>query len=171
MIIYVKGDLLESDAQTLVNTVNCFGVMGKGIALEFRKKYPEMFKQYKEMCNAGEVKIGKLHLFKTSDKWIVNFPTKNHWRFPSKLEYIEKGLQFFMEHYKEWGIESIAFPKLGSNHGKLNWNDVKAVIEKYLSGLDIQIQVYEEYVPSDILPVKRKKLKRTISKDQLALNI
>ena len=96
MITYVRGNIFEAPAQTLVNTVNTVGVMGKGIALTFKSIYPEMFRQYVELCDAGELDIGRLFLYRTSNKLILNFPTKKHWRNPSKLEYIEAGLQTFV---------------------------------------------------------------------------
>lgn len=149
MLKFVKGDIFESDAQTLVNTVNCRGVMGKGLALEFKRRFPQMFEGYKRECEAGRLRIGTLHLYRGPNRWILNFPTKDHWRGRSKIEYIERGLQYFVEHYKEWGITSIAFPKLGCNLGGLDWREVKEKMIKYLEDLaDIEIYVYEE-VESD----------------------
>lgn len=118
-IEFAEGNIFESPAQTIVNTVNCKGVMGKGLALKFRKKYPEMYKEYRRACDQGKLKPGiLLPPYKASElRWILNFPTKNHWRFKSKLEYIESGLIYFSEKYKEWGINSIAFPRLGCQLG------------------------------------------------------
>lgn len=149
MITYVKGDLFSSPAQVLVNTVNTVGVMGKGVALQFKESYPEMFHYYQQACDEQKLKIGNLLLWKSDRKWILLFPTKQHWRNPSKLEYIEAGLQKFVQYYYRMGIESIAFPKLGCGNGKLNWKDVKAVMEKYLSDLPIQIYIYvDKYIDS-----------------------
>lgn len=99
-ILELEGDLFQSEAQTLVNTVNCYGVMGKGIALEFKKRFPEMFKIYVEQCEKKLIKPGILYLYKKTTPWILNFPTKNHWRYPSKLDYIKLGLEKFAETYK-----------------------------------------------------------------------
>lgn len=144
MITYKKGDLFSSECQTLVNTVNCVGAMGKGIALEFKKRYPEMYKVYRELCNKKLLKVGSLQLYKKEDKWILNFPTKLDWRDPSKIEYIRLGLEKFVETYKSKEIVSIAFPKLGCNNGGLNWEEeVKPLMEEYLNKLeDIYIEIY-----------------------------
>jgi len=143
MITYVKGDLFESPAHVLVNTVNTVGVMGKGIAKKFKKIYPEMFKQYQQLYEENKLTIGKLWIYRTSNKWILNFPTKTTWRKPSELEYIEKGLQTFVNNYSEYGITSIAFPPLGCGNGELDWEkQVKPVMEKYLKKLGIDIFIY-----------------------------
>src|SRR5437773_477164 len=113
MITYVKGTLFESPAKTLVNTVNTVGVMGKGIAKRFKEIYPEMFSKYQHLCENKQLQIGKLWLYKTEHKWILNFPTKVHWRQPSRPEYIEEGLRAFAASYPTQGITSIAFPRLG----------------------------------------------------------
>lgn len=144
MIKYIKGDLFSSPAQVLVNTVNLDGVMGKGIALKFKKLYPEMFKKYQSFCENKMLEIGKLWLYKSETKWILNFPTKIHWRNPSKIEYIEKGLQKFVAMYREKNITSIAFPKLGCGNGGLKWEDVKPLMDHYLKNLPIDIYVYED---------------------------
>ncbi len=142
MIKYIKGNLFDSNAQTLVNPVNTVGVMGKGIALEFKKRYPEMFKAYKEVCGKNMLYIGKLMLYKDKDHLILNFPTKKHWKDPSKLQYIEKGLLEFRKNYANYNIKSIAFPKLGCGNGNLKWEEVKPLIEKYLNDLPIEIYIY-----------------------------
>lgn len=139
----VQGDMFKSSAQTLVNTINCVGAMGKGIALEFKKRYPVMYDRYRQLCNDGLIQPGKLWLFKTDDKWVLNFPTKEHWRNPSKKEYIEKGLIKFVETYKNKGITSIAFPMLGCNNGGLNKKDVLPVMIKYLEMCDgLEVEIY-----------------------------
>ena len=143
MLKYLKGDLLSSPAQVQVNTVNTVGVMGKGIALQFKNKYPEMFIEYQKVCEKQQLDIGKLYLWKSPEKWILMFPTKKHWRNPSRMEYIERGLQKFVDNYERLGIESIAFPKLGCGNGGLEWSAVKPIMEKYLSPLPISIYIYE----------------------------
>src|SRR5437899_1683390 len=120
----VTGDLLKSGQQTLVNTVNTVGVMGKGIALAFKKRYPEMFDDYVQRCDRGEVELGQPYVFTEPDHLIVNFPTKGHWRAVSKLSDIATGLEYLEKHYKEWGITSIAVPPLGCGNGQLEWKIV-----------------------------------------------
>jgi O-acetyl-ADP-ribose deacetylase (regulator of RNase III) len=142
MLTYLRGDLLSSPAQVQVNTVNVVGVMGKGIALQFKNKYPEMFKSYRQICEKHLFDVGNLYLWKSSKKWVLLFPTKKHWRNPSKIEYIESGLKKFVENYERLGIESIAFPKLGCGNGNLDWNIVKPIMEKYLKPLPINIYIY-----------------------------
>ena len=143
MIVYIKDDLFESPAKVLVNTVNIVGVMGKGIALTFKKIYPAMFKQYQKFCENRKFQIGSLWLYKTPHKWILNFPTKKHWQQPSKPEYIEAGLRKFISTYSSMGITSIAFPQLGCGNGELDWETiVQPLMNKYLSQLPIDIFVY-----------------------------
>lgn len=143
MITYIDGHFYTSPAQVLVNTVNIVGVMGKGLAKEFKQIYPEMFKIYQELCESGNLQIGKLFLYKSPNKWILNFPTKKHWRFPSKPEYIEAGLIAFRKTYSNMGINSIAFPALGCGNGELDFdNQVKPLMEKYLANLPISIFIY-----------------------------
>ena len=143
MLMYIEGNMFESPAQVLVNTVNTVGVMGKGIALTFKKVYPDMYKNYRYYCENKQFEMGKLYLYKTPGKWILNFPTKINWRNPSKIEYIEQGLKKFVASYKEKDIKSIAFPKLGCGNGGLNFEThVKPLMDKYLSNLDIAVYVY-----------------------------
>lgn len=143
MITYVNGNLFESPAQVLVNTVNTFGVMGRGIAKEFKQIYPDMFTQYQRLCENGQLQVGMLWLYKTANKWILNFPTKKHWRYPSKVEYIEAGLQKFVETYSHYGIHSIAFPALGCGNGELDFDSVvRPLMESYLGGLPIDVFIY-----------------------------
>lgn len=141
-IQYLKGDIFSSQAQVIVNTVNCQGVMGKGLALAFKQKYPDMFAVYEHECRTGKLKIGRPTIYQKSNPWILNFPTKDQWRNPSKLEYIEKGLAFLATNYKRAGIVSIAFPKLGAQNGKLSWDEVGPVMAKYLSQFDIDVYIY-----------------------------
>src|ERR671924_200654 len=106
---YRTGDIFDSKAQVLVNPVNCKGRMGKGLALAFKQRYPDMFAAYQQDCRDGKLRIGRPTLYKTSTPWILNFPTKDHWRDDSRMEYLEEGLQYFVAHYKQLGIKSIAF--------------------------------------------------------------
>jgi len=157
MIIYVEGNYFSSPAQVLVNTVNTVGVMGKGLAKEFKRIYPEMFEKYQELCESGKLKIGKLFLYKSPNKWVLNFPTKKHWRYPSRPEYIEAGLKEFRSKYSMMGINSIAFPALGCGNGELDFeSEVKPLMEKYLSNLPISIYIYHHnknyYVPEHLTP-------------------
>ncbi|GMV92428.1 MAG: hypothetical protein AMXMBFR82_22060 [Candidatus Hydrogenedentota bacterium] len=140
------GDLLQSSAQTLVNTVNCVGVMGKGIALEFKKRFPDMFEEYVRRCKAGEVRPGIPYLYRAVfPPQIVNFPTKDHWKSVSKIEDIEKGLQYLVDHYRDWEIASLAVPPLGCGNGQLEWREVGPMIYRYLSPLDVPVELYAPY--------------------------
>ena len=146
MISIVTGDLFKADVQTIVNTVNCVGVMGKGIALEYKKRYPLMFDKYKHLCDIKLLRIGSLWLYKSDDKWILNFPTKDHWKDPSKTEYLELGLKKFIETYKEKGITSIAFPLLGANNGKIDPDVSLKIMCEYLKDCDIPILIFNNRV-------------------------
>lgn len=149
MITYVASSLLKSPAQVLVNTVNTQGVMGKGIAAAFKQIYPEMFAQYRNLCEKGELEIGGLWLYKTPRKWILNFPTKKHWRNPSKPEYIEAGLRKFCDKFLDVGIYSIAFPALGCGNGGLDWQTtVKPLMERYLKNLPIDVFIHPHVLDS-----------------------
>ena len=143
-ISHIYGNIFDSKMQTIVNTVNCVGFMGGGIALEYKRRYPDMFKEYKERCLNGTLKMGELHLWNNDEPWILNFPTKIHFKDPSKEEFIEKGLKKFVSNYKKHSIESIAFPQLGTQLGGLDWeNRVKPIMYKYLEALDIEVEIYE----------------------------
>jgi O-acetyl-ADP-ribose deacetylase (regulator of RNase III)/uncharacterized protein YwgA len=140
------GNLFESKAQTLVNTVNCVGVMGKGIALEFKKRFPEMFEDYVARCQRHEVKLGRPYLYKSLLlPWVLNFPTKDHWRSVAKLESIVQGLEHLLRHCKEWGITSLAMPPLGCGEGQLEWRIVGPTLYRYLQRLDISVALYAPY--------------------------
>ncbi|MCD4818842.1 MAG: macro domain-containing protein [Candidatus Cloacimonetes bacterium] len=143
------GDLFESKKKVLVNTVNCVGIMGKGIAKIFKKKFPDMFYDYKNRCQEKKVKIGEPYFFSGKNLFskieIINFPTKNHWRSPSKLSDVILGLDNFISHYKEWKISSIAFPPLGCGNGGLEWSVVGKIMYQKLSELDIDIEIYAPY--------------------------
>ena len=160
MIKYLEGDLFTSPAQTIVNTVNTVGVMGKGIALEFKKRYPSMFETYKLACEKKRLKTGKLMLCYEADHWVLIFPTKENWRNPSRLEYIEQGLIKFTNMYAESGITSIAFPRLGCGNGELSWDEVKPLMEKYLKDLPIDIYIYISPI-KDAIP-EHKEQRKTI---------
>lgn len=142
MIRYRSGNLLDSKAQTLVNTVNCVGVMGKGIALEFRRRYPQMFRQYVELCGRREVRPGIPYCYGAVPQQILNFPTKGHWKAKSRLSDIERGLRLLERHYTDWNITSIAMPPLGCGNGGLDWSEVKPLIERHLAHLPISVEVY-----------------------------
>jgi O-acetyl-ADP-ribose deacetylase (regulator of RNase III) len=143
MILYVKGNLLQSPAQVLVNTVNTVGVMGKGIALEYKRIYPEMYDKYRELCETGQFGIGMLWLYKSSNKWVLNFPTKQHWRSPSDIRFIEAGLKKFVATYADLGIHSIAFPALGCGNGQLDFeSQVQPLMVTYLRNLPIETFIY-----------------------------
>ncbi|WP_226086700.1 macro domain-containing protein [Mesobacillus sp. S13] len=147
MIIYTTGDLLSSSAEALVNTVNCEGYMGKGIAYQFKLKFPENNKDYVKACKTGELQIGKLHYYKEDSKIIVNFPTKNKWRAKSKMEYVEKGLDELVPLIEKLGVQSIAIPPLGSGNGGLVWSEVKKLIEEKLTVVDEKVKIFI-YEPS-----------------------
>lgn len=141
------GNIFESGAQTLINTINCVGVMGKGIAAQFKEQYPNMFRDYVARCERHELKPGVPYLYKESmfGPQIINFPTKSDWRAASRIEDIEKGLRILTEKYKEWGVESIAVPPLGCGNGQLLWEAVGPLLYKYLSRWDIPIKMYAPY--------------------------
>ncbi|HEY5639477.1 MAG TPA: macro domain-containing protein, partial [Dehalococcoidia bacterium] len=144
------GDLFKSQCQTWVNTVNCVGVMGRGVALEFRKRFPDMYRDYVERCGRGEVQLGKPYLFKSLiPPWILNFPTKDHWRGLSRLSDIVDGLHYLREHYEEWGIQSLAVPPLGSGQGQLDWAVVGPTLYRHLSQLAIPVELYAPYGTSE----------------------
>jgi O-acetyl-ADP-ribose deacetylase (regulator of RNase III) len=148
MIRYTQGNLLEADAQALVNTVNTVGVMGKGVALMFKDAYPANFKAYEDACRLEEVQLGKMFVTERrvmfGPRWIINFPTKAHWRFPSKMEWIVQGLEDLKRVIKEKNIKSVALPPLGAGNGGLAWKDVRPQIEAALGELgDVEVIVYE----------------------------
>lgn len=147
MIIYTTGDLLKSSAEALVNTVNCEGYMGKGIAYQFKLTYPDNNADYVKACKNGAVKIGKLHYFMEKEKLIINFPTKDKWRADSKMEYIVRGLDDLVSVISKLNIKSVAIPPLGSGNGGLIWADVKALIERKLTLLSDGVKIYV-YEPS-----------------------
>jgi O-acetyl-ADP-ribose deacetylase (regulator of RNase III) len=144
VVTYVQGDIFQSPAQVLTNTVNCVGVMGKGVALEFKKRYTGLFESYKALCDKQAVAPGKPYLWENDRVQVLNFPTKRHWKDDSRLDDIEAGLKYLSENYASMGIDSLAMPALGCGNGGLNWNDVKPLIDKYLGALvDLDVYVYQ----------------------------
>ena len=133
MLKYVKGDFFDYEADIRINTVNCVGVMGAGVALLFKNKYPEMFKDYSNACLKGEVKVGEPHVWVEDDMFskltIINLPTKIHWRNPSKYEYIEKGLEWLKNYLLDKENSTITVPALGCGHGGLDWAIIKDMID------------------------------------------
>jgi O-acetyl-ADP-ribose deacetylase (regulator of RNase III) len=142
MIVEKEGNIFTTKAQTIVNTINCVGVMGAGIAYEFRLRHKEMFQRYVELCQRGEIDIGKLWIYKTSNQKILNFPTKYDWRYPTKEVYLHRGLDKFVNTYQTRGIDSIAFPILGTQKGGLNKNRSLEIMYSYLSKCDIEIEIW-----------------------------
>jgi O-acetyl-ADP-ribose deacetylase (regulator of RNase III)/uncharacterized protein YwgA len=146
MVKVMMGDLFESKAQTIVNTINCVGIMGKGLALEFKKRFPDMYEDYVKRCEAKQVRLGRPYLFKRLlPPWIINFPTKDHWRSVSSLQDITEGLHYLGKHYKEWGITSLAMPPLGCGHGQLDWRVVGPTLYRYLKTFDIPVELYPPF--------------------------
>ena len=150
MIEYKTGDLMAEEAEALVNTVNCVGVMGRGIALQFKKAFPENFKVYANACRRKDVQPGQMFVFERDDmfspspRYIINFPTKRHWRNKSRMEDIESGLASLVAEIRERGIRSIAIPALGSDLGGLDWNEVRTRMQATLKDLDgVKIVIFE----------------------------
>lgn len=147
MIRFTQGNLLEAKAQALVNTVNTVGIMGKGIALMFKERFSDNFRQYAEACKAGQVQTGKMYVTEPRElagpRWIVNFPTKQHWRGNSRLEWVTDGLQDLRRFLLENRVESVAIPPLGAGNGGLDWPLVREQIEAALGDLDVAITVFE----------------------------
>jgi len=170
-----RGNLFDSAAQTLGNAVNTVGVMGAGIAKEFKLRYPDMFADYKQRCEDGRVLIGEPYCWKPADesaRWVLLFPTKQHWRNPSQIEWLESGLLHLAENYKKWGIRSLAMPALGCSLGGLDWQQVKPLMEKYLGEMEVPVEIYEPLPNSKKQPRKRRirpRKKRPASLKQRAL--
>lgn len=157
MITYLESSVFDSPAQTLVNTVNTVGVMGKGIAKEFKSRYPKMYTEYRQLCDAHALRTGQIHLWRSDTRWVLNFPTKTTWRLPSRMEYIHAGLTKFVDSYKDLGITSASFPPLGCGNGNLNWEDVKPIMEQYLSKIQIPIYIHDIQVSPDFIPEHKTK--------------
>ena len=148
MIKFTQGNLLDAEVEAVVNTVNTVGVMGKGIALMFKEAFPENLKEYVAACKREDVKVGLMFVTERRQlmgpKWIINFPTKKHWRHPTKMEWITEGLQDLRRFVEEKNIRSLAVPPLGCGAGGLDWNDVRPAIEEALNALaDVNVIVYE----------------------------
>ncbi|MBR2388817.1 MAG: macro domain-containing protein [Clostridia bacterium] len=139
MIEYFEGTVFNTNADAIVNTVNTVGVMGAGLALEFALRYPKMCSYYEQKCKSYQIKTGKVEYFMGENKTIILFPTKQHFKYPSQIEWIEQGLINFVETHKQHSFKSVAFPKLGTLNGGLQWNQVQQLMEKYLAPLDITI--------------------------------
>lgn len=147
MIRYTAGDLLLADVQALVNTVNTVGIMGKGVALQFKQAFPQNFHAYEAACKCGQVQIGRMFVTETGrldgPSWVINFPTKKDWRHPSRLEYVRAGLGDLVRLIRELGIKSIALPALGCGSGGLDWAQVKQAIEAAMAELpDVDVVVF-----------------------------
>jgi O-acetyl-ADP-ribose deacetylase (regulator of RNase III)/uncharacterized protein YwgA len=171
MIKFVKGNIFDSKAEALVNTVNTVGVMGKGIALQFKKNFPNNFKLYSEACKNSKIKIGKLLLTEDENlaignKIIINFPTKTTWKKPSEYEYIEKGLDDLIRLINQSDIKSVAIPPLGSGNGGLDWAKVKSIIKEKLYNINAEIIVYEP-TKNIIEALKKERVKLTNARAML----
>ena len=147
MMSYVHGNLLDAEAEVLVNTVNCVGIMGKGLALQFRQAFPENFRQYAKACRAGEVQLGRVFVVPTDTllgpRYIMNFPTKNHWKDNSRLQDIQTGLDDLVAQIQQLDIRSIAVPPLGCGNGGLDWDDVRPLIERAFADLsNVQVLLF-----------------------------
>ncbi len=164
MIEYRTGNIVAEDAEALVNTVNCVGIMGRGIALQFKESFPENFKVYAAACKRGEVQPGRMFVYQTGQltnpRYIINFPTKRHWRGKSRIEDIEAGLEALVEEIRDRGIGSVAVPPLGSGLGGLRWADVRPRIERALERLpDVSVVVFEPRdAPAEAHAGKRGKI-------------
>lgn len=141
----IEGNIFTSTCQTIVNTVNCVGVMGAGIALEFRLRYPEMYLKYINLCNEKKMEVGKLWIYKSHDRWILNFPTKTHWKYTSQISYLHAGLEKFVATYKARGITSVAFPLLGADKGGIPQDISLSIMKGYLENLDIAVEIYKYF--------------------------
>lgn len=162
MIEYRTGDILRADAEALVNTVNCVGIMGRGVALQFKNAYPENFKAYEAACAREEVQPGRMFVFETgyltNPKYIINFPTKRHWRGKSRMADIEAGLSALAEEIRTRRIRSIAIPPLGSGLGGLDWRDVRPRIEAALRNFDdVRVIVFEPHAAPESRVVARSR--------------
>jgi len=171
MIEITRGNLLEAKAEALVNTVNCVGHMGKGIALQFKKAFPENFNSYERACRAKEVRPGRMFVFETrsmfNPKYIINFPTKRHWRGKSRLEDIEVGLQALVEKVRKLEISSAAVPPLGCGLGGLDWGTVRSMIEKAFAELpEVRVILFEPAGAPEVkaMPVRTQRTRMTVAR-------
>jgi len=174
-IKHVQGNLLKSPAEALVNTVNTVGVMGKGIALQFKQAFPAMFKAYAGRCKSGELQLGRVFVYDLGPmnggpRWIINFPTKGHWRSKSNIKDIQVGLQDLVATMKRLGIRSIAIPPLGCGHGGLAWGDVFPLIESAFAGMDdVDVLIYspDGAQAAKAMPNKTQRPKMTVGRASL----
>ncbi len=162
-ITYISGDLLQSNAYALVNAVNCQGVMGKGLAVQFKRVFPQNFIAYKEACRTKQCQIGRVFCFEEKGKYIINFPTKDKWCEPSQIEYIQTGLDSLVcELYARRDITSIAIPPLGCGLGGLNWGEINTLVvntlSKHFSDRDLDVQMYMPQKPKPVSKHLRKKV-------------
>lgn len=171
MVEYARGNLLEADVEALVNTVNCVGVMGKGVALQFKQAFPENYRQYKKACDAGEVQPGRMFVVPTGSminpRYVINFPTKRHWRGKSRLEDIKAGLAALVDEARRLDIRSIAIPPLGSGMGGLQWAQVKPLMAGALAGLpQVRVVIYEPLgaPKADSMPVATMRPRMTLGR-------
>ena len=141
-IVERSGSIFTTRADVLVNTVNCAGAMGAGIALEVRRRHPEVFREYVEQCERGDVTIGRLHLHRSTKPWILNFPTKKHWRLPSRSDYVHAGLRSFAQMAQAADFSSVAFPLLGASHGGLDPELSRSIMVEHLAGLPLAIEIW-----------------------------
>lgn len=166
MIYSMKGNLLEDSAEVYVNTVNTVGVMGKGIALQFKQAFPDVFKQYAKDCKAGNVQIGRMHVVPVeglmNPKYIIHFPTKEHWRNPSKLSYIKQGLADLVQVLEKLNVTSIALPPLGCGNKGLDWNVVRPLIIDAFQEVPIDVHLYE---PAGAPPLEQMIIRTKRPKD------
>lgn len=174
MVRTAHGDLLSAETDALVNTVNTVGVMGKGIALQFKKRFPGNFKAYAAACKAEQVQLGRMFVYDsgsmvTKPRWIINFPTKAHWRSRSRLEDVATGLDDLARVIVELGITSIAVPPLGCGHGGLRWSDVEPLIHEKLGGVDAEVLVYPPEGPPPASTMAREPTRPTMSVGKAAL--
>ena len=174
MIEYKTGNILAEDAEALVNTVNCDGFMGRGIALQFKKAWPDNFKAYASACRQKEVQPGRMLVFDTQrlipPRYIINFPTKVHWRGNSRIAYIEAGLKALVEVIKSRGIQSVAIPPLGAGLGGLDWSEVKPLIERAMEDLpEVRTILFEPHKGSEEIRVQRTAKAPTMTPGRAAL--
>jgi O-acetyl-ADP-ribose deacetylase (regulator of RNase III) len=163
MIKIKKGNIFTTTCHTIVNTVNCVGVMGAGIAFEFKLRFPDMYKQYVVYCEQKLIDIGQLWIYDVPSEYntqyekVLNFPTKYDWKYPSRIEYIEKGLDKFVNSYKSKNITSIAFPLLGADKGGLTQSISSDLIHRYLNNIDIDVELWHfDYMSKDDLFIEFK---------------
>lgn len=171
MIETIRGNLVKADTEALVNTVNCVGYMGKGIALQFKKAFPDNFSAYERACRAGEVRPGKMFVFSTgtlvNPKYIINFPTKRDWRAKSRIGDIQSGLNSLVKEIRKLGVSSIALPPLGCGLGGLNWNEVRPLIKRAFAALpDVNVMLFEPTGAPDAktMPVRTKRPRMTAAR-------